>query len=192
MGKMFYIIPGFRDSKELSGYKEISKLLTEKGIENKIIDITWSNKVMSNYVDEALSQLDLTKQIHFIGFSYGAFISFVLSTKVNTEKQILLSLSPYFKEDLPKIKGWWKRYVGKKRVNDLHNFSFDHLVNLVKCQTSLLVGEKEDISLINRAKEAKEKIKDSTLEVVKKARHNINDINYLVAIKSRLNQVLTD
>ena len=89
MEKVFYILPGFtEDEHSRLAYKEISNILSEKGIENKIIKITWKHKVMSDYVNEALSQIDMSKEIYLIGFSYGAFISFIISTKINIKMQM--------------------------------------------------------------------------------------------------------
>jgi len=44
-----------------------------------------------------------------IGFSFGAMVAFIASQKIRPKKLILCSLSPYFNEDLKKLRKGWKK-----------------------------------------------------------------------------------
>ena len=124
MNKIAFIIPGYVESKKSNpAYAKIAGYFREKGMRTVIVNIDWRYKVMSDYVKqfkETYAKCDINgAEVYFLGFSYGAMIAFISSTELKPKIQILCSLSPYFKEDLPHIPTWWKKYVGKKRMADL-------------------------------------------------------------------------
>ena len=67
-------------------------------------------------------------------------------------------------------------------------FSIIYVFNytLVKCPTFILVGEKEPPILINRAKEASKIISGAKFILVREAKHNIDNKNYINSIKELL------
>ena len=141
---------------------------------------------MTDYVNEFLGQLihKENDEVYVFGFSFGAMIAFISAKDIKPKKIILASLSPYFKEDLPYLKKSWKKYVGQRRLRDFENFSFDKIVQNIKCDTQLLVGKKEDKLLIRRVKLASEKIPKSNLSMVSGARHNIKQTEYFKAMEN--------
>ena len=91
----------------------------------------------------------------------------------------LCSLSPYFKEDLKSLKKSWRNSVGKKRLEDLKNFSFQKLAKDITCKTFLIAGEKEPKELHKRVNDAHKKIKNSELFIVDGAKHEISQKEYI-------------
>jgi len=185
MAKVVYVIPGFHGSVKLKRYQRIINGFKESGFRVVPIKITWNYKVMSDYVAEFLGQLvhNDDDEVYVFGFSLGAMIAFITSDKIKPTKLILGSLSPYFKEDLPYLKKSWKRYIGKRRMEDLKNFAFNNLIGKsYQYKTSFLVGEAEDKTVIKRVTQAHKKFKKSELIIVKGAKHNVSDDNYQKAI----------
>ncbi len=184
MRKIIYIIPGFHGSTDLVRYQRIIKVFRKRGFVVKPIVISWNYKVMTDYVDQFLGQLmhKENDEVYVFGFSFGAMIVFISAKDIKPKKIILASLSPFFKEDLPYLKKSWRKYVGKKRLIDFKNFSFDKIAQNIKCNVQLLVGQREDSLLHRRAKLALEKIPKSNLCMVNGARHNIEQQEYFKAI----------
>src|SRR3989344_4182526 len=100
----------------------------------------------------------------------------------------LCSLSPYFKEDLRFLKKSWRNRVGKKRLEDLKNFSFQKLVKDITCKTLLIVGEKELKELHKRVDDAHKKIKNSELFIASNAKHEISQKEYI----DKLHEVISN
>lgn len=149
MKRVAFIIPGFGHTPKLQIYQDIACEFEKKGIEAVILDIPWNRKVMSDYVKvfkEKYQQLSFDEG-YVLGFSFGAMISFISSPELKFKTQILCSLSPWFKEDLPYLKAWWKKVVGKRRVSDLTGFSYRDLARDIDCRTILLAGSKEEIEV---------------------------------------------
>ncbi len=187
--KIAYIIPGSGESASYPEYKKIASFFKKRKIKPIPIKIDWNYKVMSNYVEQFLSQVKYENPDYILGFSFGAMIAFISSNKIKPKTMILCSLSPYFKEDLPKIKDWWKKIAGKKLIKDLDNFSFNKISKNIKSKTILLVGEKEAKICVKRSKETHKKLKNSKLIIIKDTRHKIRDKRYLDAIKEVINNL---
>ena len=191
MNKVVYIIPGLGDSVGDKKYAGVVQLFKNKGFKTVPVKITWNHKVMSDYVREFLSQFDQhesTDEIYLFGFSFGAVISLISSEKVNPKMQFLCSLSPYFKEDLPDIKCWWKVFMGINRIKDFEKLSFDELTKNIKCKTYLFAGTKEP-EAERKAKLANQKIRNSELFIINGAKHDISQKVYadrLVEVISKI------
>lgn len=104
---------------------------------------------MSDYVKQFRKQLYHAKdeEVYLFGFSFGAMVAFIASAEINPKLQLLCSLSPYFKEDLPHLKKSWKNYFGKKRMADMKTFSFNEFSRKTQCRTILVAGTKEGAAL---------------------------------------------
>lgn len=119
----------------------------------KVVDvnITWNRKTMSDYVNQFISQVDQSEEeIHTIGYSFGAVISFIASSKIKIKSQILCSLSPYFAEDLPGLKTSWKTWMGKKRLEDFESLKASEIAKKVSCKTVIMAGNKEGVEIEKR------------------------------------------
>ncbi|MCL5438767.1 MAG: hypothetical protein M1268_02125 [Patescibacteria group bacterium] len=79
-------------------------------------------------------------------------IAFIASTKVKVNGLILCSLSPYFKEDLSKLKDRWISPVMMQDFSSLHCII---LAKRIKAkQIHMLYGTKETSLLISRVYQA--------------------------------------
>lgn len=181
MNKVVYIIPGFTEKVSLKGYQQAIKYFKSRNFKVVPIKITWKHKVMSNYVNEFFCQLLHKKsdEVYLFGFSFGAMIAFISAVKLKPKMLFLCSLSPYFKEDLKFLKKPWTNRDGKKRIEDLKNFSFKELAKDINCKTILIVGEKEPQELHKRMNDAHKKIKNFELFIVNGAKHNISQKEYV-------------
>ena len=141
---------------------------------------------MSEYVEQFNKIYNESKkgsEIYFLGFSFGAMIAFISSVKLKPKVQILCSLSPYFKEDFPFIREWWKRYIGQARLADFHKTSFNELSKKISIKTIIIAGDKEGKEVDRRVKDANKKIKNSQMIIIPKAKHRIQQDEYLAEIK---------
>lgn len=189
MEKVAYIIPGFTHSTNAKEYKDVAKIFESREIKTVPIKIHWKYRTMTDYLDEFLSQLkhDQNDEIYLFGFSFGAMIALITAVKIKPRVLILASLSPYFKEDLPKMKTLWKINIGKKRIVDFKNYSFSEIAKKINCQTILLAGEKECQKyerLKYRVKDTHKKIKKNGLIIIPNAKHDIGQKEYLEVIKN--------
>lgn len=191
MRAVAFIVPGLTEGCRRRPYQEIGKAFKKKGITPIFADINWPRRVMSDYVAEFTSiyqkqsrKFTSKTRIYFFGMSFGAFICFIAATKLRVDRLILCSLSPYFREDLPKLRLWWLRYSGKRRVADLkRNFSFTKLVKLISAKAILLVGEKEPTDLLQRVAKAHQVLKHSQLILIPNTKHDIGQPSYLTAVQ---------
>lgn len=192
MNKIVYIIPGLGENTKQQEYKKIINYFQKKHFRVIPIKINWKRRVMSDYVQDFFDQYhqhNKNDQVYLFGFSFGAMISFIVSSQIKPQAQILCSLSPYFKEDLPTIRGWWKKLMGKARINNFGLWSFNNLSKKISCKTYIMVGAKEVQELVKRVKAANKKINNSELFAVDKAKHNIAQKEYLEQIKNVINKL---
>ncbi len=180
--KIAFIIPGFTEDSKEKKYQDIARMFQKRGIKPIIVGIDWKRKVMSDYVAQFLKEAEKcdAKEIYILGFSFGAVISFISSQKINPKTQILCSLSPYFKEDLPHIRARWKNFMGKKRIADFEcNFSAKKIAKSTKCKTYLLAGTEEGIEVERRFKATGKEIKNCESIKVHGSKHDISNPEYL-------------
>ena len=184
--KIVYIIPGFCENTKLKRYRAIIEFFQKNNFKTVLINITWKYKTMSDYLKEFQDQYNQhskNDKVYLFGFSFGAIISFIASRQVKPKAQFLCSLSPYFKEDLPFIKKWWKKFIGLKRFKDFNSLSFNKLSKQVLCKTFLFVGTKEGPEIKRRAKIAHQQIKNSELFMINGAKHDISQAVYFKKLK---------
>lgn len=184
--KKIFIIPGFRHSSNQKEYLDVADIFKKKGFEPMIVNIKWKYTVFNQWVEQFWKSFKQEKddEIVLLGFSYGAMIALVAATKIKPTNLVLCSLSPYFSEDIPKLKRSWLQSIGKKRVNDFSDLNFEEISKQVKCKTYLLIGEKESKKypgLELRVLEAHKEIKSKLIRMTN-VDHNIGQKEYLETI----------
>lgn len=193
MKKIVYIIPGYCESHlKQRGYNKIAKFFEECDIESIHVEIDWKKTIPERFSDYAKQFVDLYKKpkgakVYVLGFSYGATIAFLTAAKLKPDVLILCSLSPYFEEDLGDLKVTWVKWFRKNFIES--DYSFAKLAPKIKSQTYLIVGDKEDKACLVRAKDAKKKLPGSSLSIAKGADHEINQEEYLVAVKRVISKI---
>lgn len=186
--KQLYIIPGFSGTCEGETYEKLCELA--KGFEVKPIHIKWKYRVMSDYISEFLEQVDQTKEIYTLGFSYGAMISLIASSRIPIKTQLLCSTSPYFKQDLKIIPDRWKKHIGKRRVIDFENFCLNEITKNNQTTSYLFGGDLEAPLLINRVQELNKMLVNSHLSILEGVHHDISDPKYLREIEKVLKELI--
>jgi len=181
-----YIIPGYGEShKKQSGYKDIAKMCTERGIKPIHVSIDWhakGRKHFEKYISQFLRQYKKPKdaKIYVLGFSYGAMIAFLSEPITRPDALILCSLSPYFKEDLKTLKPSWLTWWNANFKDS--DYSFNKLAPKIKTRTFLIAGDNEGPELARRVRLAKRMIRNSSRVTVKGAKHNVSRKKYLSAV----------
>ena len=187
--RVAFIIPGYRFSPKRPEYKAIARAFAKQGIAPVGISVMWKNRTMSQYIVqvEKIIQAHPAKQKYMLGFSFGAYISFVLSTRIKVKQQFLCSLSPYFAEDVQKIKKSWKEGLGKQRMQDFKNFSYRALSPKVTSPTLMFYGDQEvpEVRRTVRAVYQKLKIKKKLL-LFTGAKHRLSQPNIYSRFLSKL------
>ncbi len=182
MKKIAYIIPGYNQSYlKQKSYLKIAKCFEKQNITPIHVKIAWRKKKPERFADYTKKFLKLYKKLpggenYILGFSYGATIAFLTAAQTKPKALILCSLSPYFKEDLKKLNPSWLRWWRKNFTES--DYSFTEFARKIKRKTHLIVGDKEGDECLRRAKDAKRKLINSSLTIVKGAQHNINQKEY--------------
>ncbi|RJQ36944.1 hypothetical protein C4559_04405 [Candidatus Microgenomates bacterium] len=185
--KIIYIIPGYRHKPANKAYKEIAKILKNEGYSPVLINISWKQTTISEntrYFLKEYKKINSRKK-YILGFSYGAMIAFLASTKVAVSGLILCSLSPYFKEDFAKTKNKLISSITVNRYEDFLSLESTTLVKQIKAKKILLLyGVKEAKPLIKRVNETYDQILslNKYLIPIKETDHNIGDRRYLNTI----------
>lgn len=184
--KTFFVIPGYKHRPNDKAYKEIATILRGLGFEPVLVNIPWKGSTISENTEYFLKEFRKVnrKKKYILGFSYGAMIAFLASTKVSVSGLILCSLSPYFKEDLPKIKKMTTR-LQKLRYQDFSKLHCESLAKQIKTEKlMMLYGTREERSLKKRVREAFEQISTTQkyLMQIRKTEHNIRDKRYINTI----------
>ena len=183
---VIYIIPGFKHSPQRKEYQTIAEFFKTKNFDVILVKIDWKYKTVLQWVEQFLTKYykNENKKKYFFGFSYGAVISFVASTKVDVDTQILCSLSPYFNEDLSGLFKSWRRMIGKRRIEHFKELRMADLAPLVKTETFLLYGTHEGKFIETRAKDTYEKLKcKKSLISVDGSKHDISNPEYVKQIE---------
>lgn len=182
--KTIFIIPGYKHRPQNKAYKEIAKMLKSEGYHPILVTIPWKQTTISQNSEYFLKKYKKTnaKKKYILGFSFGAMIAFIASTKVRASGLILCSLSPYFKEDVSRIHAGW---ISSIKIEDFARLHCGSLAKQIKAkQILMLYGTHEAKSLINRVTQTFDQIvsEDKYLVAIKKTEHNIGDKNYLYTI----------
>jgi pimeloyl-ACP methyl ester carboxylesterase len=146
---------------------------------------------MEDYVKEfkAFYEKHKTTENYVLGFSYGAVIALLSANDLRPKKIYLCSLSPDFKEDLPKMEPWMRRYVGKRRISEMKTRSGRKYARTLMVPSVIFYGEVEGRkfpALRKRCEEIASLAKESRLVTVKDAPHDIRHPEYQKAIKAIL------
>ena len=190
MKKVVYIIPGFKHSPQQKIYKDVGRLFGKKNFQVVYVKIDWKYKSVSDWTEKFLTEYykEDDSEKYLFGFSFGAIIAFLVSTKNDVDTTILCSLSPYFKEDLPNLFKSWKKFIGKKRLEDFNKLEIKKLAPLVKAKTYLLYGTKEGKFIEKTAKDTYQRLNGKKrLIPVEGAKHDIGNKKYLEELKKLIN-----
>ncbi len=186
--KITFIIPGFKHKPTSKAYKKIAGILKKEGHIVVPVTIPWRQSTISENIAFFMSQYrralllhgrkKTKREVYILGFSFGAIIAFVSSTKFPVSGLILCSLSPYFKEDLLKVKKNRNSLLDTSRYDDFSQLHCGRLTKKVKAkQISMLYGTNESRSLIERVTKTYDQILSphKYLFPIKKTEHNIGD-----------------
>lgn len=142
MKKIAYIVPGLGEShKRQPGYDKVAAMFRKRGIRPIHIEMNWHSKTprpFENYPKQFLKKYKRPKntEVYILGFSFGALVAFLSEPKTRPTAIILCSLSPYFKEDLPKP---WSRFFKKNYPGS--EYSFNKLAPRIKTKIFLVAGD---------------------------------------------------
>lgn len=191
--KTVLMIPGFRHKIGQKGYILVRKKLQQEGYKVVSVAIPWRDSTIvenTAYFLEKyhriIEKLDISgKDMYLLGFSYGALIAFLASTKTSIGGLILCSLSPFFKEDLPRALPKNSSALQLKRFEAFSQLHAGKLARKVKAKSvCMLYGERESASLIKRSQYAFKALvsKKKYLFTIQKTDHSISDKKYINAI----------
>lgn len=189
--KTVLFVPGFREDLKSRNYNSTIDAINNKNYVVQFVPINWQRTVISDWVkelDNVYGKCD-PKETILAGFSFGSMTAFMSATKKNPVELWLFSFSPYFSDDMPKMKKSWLNEIGHRRADAFRELDFNVLAKSIKCKTLILAGEVEisKYPLIgNRSEDARKAIKNSTLVVVPKADHDVTDKNYIYAIEKAI------
>lgn len=190
--KIAFIISGYRESADQKVYRQIARAFAKRKIKPVGIKIHWKRRTMSEYVEEAGQQIQSysVRDKYVIGFSFGAYISFMLSTRQKFKLQILCSLSPYFSEEIPGMKKRWKLFMGKRRMKDFSRNRYSVLARKVKSKTILFCGDKEGSEVARVASGVYKSISQmKSLIILPGVKHNIRAPQYTARILNEISQL---
>lgn len=197
MSKTVFIIPGVGQRPDMPHYLQIGELFEKQGITLTYISINWRmRQSIEDCAEEAEKQIQEVLQqkpndeLYFFGFSLGAIIANILSGHYEAKAQILCSMSPFFKEDIEHLPFHSRLfsnlmiYPGSERPKYPNPFAYKMI------DTYWFIGEKEgkyfnDTILSKR----QARYPEAKLQIVKNARHDVSQPEYLEAISGAVLQL---
>lgn len=192
--KVIFIIPGFRQHPTNKAYQEIAKILKSQGYCPALVAIPWRKSTISQnseYFLKVYKRIKAKKK-YILGFSYGAMIALIASTKASAYGLILCSLSPYFKEDMPKKSKNFSALT-KARYDDFSKLHCGVLTKKIKARRILMFyGAEEARSLIKRVTNAFDQIPSNKKHLIRilETAHKIGDERYLNTIHQATRELL--
>jgi thioesterase domain-containing protein len=186
-----YIIPGFRQTTRASAYRKIMRAFREAGVKPVGIRIKWKRTVLSQNIEEFLSQLRAPQEGGYciLGFSFGAMVALVSASRgLMPERLFLCSLSPFFAEQTPRSPAA-KRSLGKRRLADFQSIRFNNVVSDIRSKTEIFVGSNEDAAVIKMARSTRRRLRRSRLFIVRNSGHDIGNPAYLSAVCKRISSL---
>lgn len=89
-----FIIPGYKHTPKFMAYRNIAQILKSQGFHTIPVAIPWKHTTISENTMYFLKKYKKvkTKKKYLLGFSFGAMIAFLASTKVRVSGLILCSL----------------------------------------------------------------------------------------------------
>ncbi len=183
-----FVIPGYQHKPSDPAYKKIARVLKSEGYNPILVDVQWENTSISESTESFIKEFKKIKarNKYILGFSFGAMIAFLASTKVTTQGIILCSLSPYFQEDGKRRKSKSLSVKITREQKDFIEFSSAALAKRTKAKrVHMLYGENEDKSLISRVTETYSQIllKQKQLIQIQDTEHEIESKTYLASIR---------
>jgi alpha/beta superfamily hydrolase len=185
-----YLIPGWGEDLKDRNYKAVLDVYKQAGYQPEFVTVKWSYKDIHDWVEQVKSKIPKPELENSLlsGFSFGAMVSLILAAEYATPKKLILySLSPYFAEDIPKLKPSWIKGIGQRKTKIFKKLPMEPLAKKVKCPTSIFVGKSEGPESEHRAREAHKIIKRSDLHVLEGVEHDVADPRYVLAMKDSLN-----
>lgn len=191
--KTVLLIPGFQEDLTSRDYGSVIKAIEGQDYNVKFIPIQWKRTTIVGWIKQAESEYKKynPKETILAGFSYGSMTAFMLATKTNPAELWLFSLSPYFSDDIPKLKKSWKNGIGHRRVDAFSQLNFNELAKTIHCPTLIIAGEVENQKyplLKARSETAHKVIKNNRYFVASGADHDVADPGY---IRTIVNQIET-
>jgi pimeloyl-ACP methyl ester carboxylesterase len=185
--KTVLFVSGFREDIRSRDYKNTLNAIKSKGYEVKFVPINWARTIIKNWTKELDKEYSkhVPSQTILAGFSYGSMTAFMSATRKNPAELWLFSFSPYFSDDMPKMKKSWLSNIGHRRADAFRALDFNKLAKTITCKTLIIVGEVEakKYPLIgNRSQVAYKAIKNSRLITVAGSDYDVADKNYIAAI----------
>jgi len=180
-------VPGFR-STDVSAYEETFAIFRAKGYEVRFVPINWratSIKHWAAEVSEAYADYEPGHTL-LAGFSLGAYSALVAAADRPPARLLLLSLSPYFAEDIPYLGEKSITYMRPRRMKAFSQTRFEEIAPRITSNTTLFVGSEETPELQNRARQAHRQIRRSRLVTVTGVRHDMGHPAYQSALSDEL------
>jgi len=189
--KIVYIIPGMNTSPSYKPFLDVAKIFKANGVRPILVSINWESP-MDGYVKQFIKKYNDTKnkgdKIYLFGFSAGAWIAFMATTKLDPYMTILCSPSPYFREDIPYWKKSWIDEIGEKRFQSFYNYKFKTIIKKFRSKAIIFIGDKEYRFMLRRANAIHKSVNDSRLIVIRSGEHSIGKMEYMRALKKNLNK----
>jgi pimeloyl-ACP methyl ester carboxylesterase len=191
--KTVLLVPGFQENFKSRKYNRLLKAIEGKNYNTKFVSIQWKYTDINDWV-KALNNEYLKhdpKQTILAGFSFGAMTAFLCAAKCNPYELWLFSLSPYFAEDITKLKSSWLNGIGKRRIESFKQNRFSLKARLINSKTLIFVGDRETELwpiLLNRARVAHKLITSSKLITVPNCGHDVTDPNYIRLISEAISK----
>ena len=104
--KTVLFVPGFQEDLTTRDYASVLTAITERGYDVKFVPIKWARTTITEWVEELDIEYAKYDPVNTVlaGFSYGSMTAFMSAVKRNPAELWLFSFSPYFSDDMPKLK----------------------------------------------------------------------------------------
>lgn len=189
--KTFFIIPGFWFPAGHEKFSWLVKYLRNKKYKVIEVPVKWGYSTLTKNAKEfeVFFNKNKGKDNYVLGFSYGAVIALLTANNLKPKKIYLCSLSPDFKEDFKYMDKQSKKYIGKRRMDDVKTRSGKKIAKSLAVPSVVFYGEvegKKYPDLRKRCEETARLARNSRFIKVKNAPHDISHPEYQKAIKSIL------
>ena len=184
--KTVLFIPGYEEN--LTDWRDYPKLLdaiAKKGYEIEFVPITWEN-TLTEWVEEFNETYEKydPNDVILAGFSCGAMIAMIESSRRPPLECWLFSLSPLFHEDFTRITDWDDFSEAQK--SDFAKYDFDEISRKVSCSVKMFCGSKEIPQLNYRFNDAKRKLRNCDAVKISGPGHDVTDDRYIAAIEGKI------
>lgn len=175
-------------STEADAYEKTFSIFRQKGYEVRFVPIEWEDTVPEDWEAQALAACEGLHPAHLTmaGFSMGAYTMLLAAVKRPPARLLLLSLSPYFAEDLPYLKERSVRFMGPRRMEAFSEVRFEKIAPRIISDTTLVVGSEETPELTNRVRQAHRQIRRSRVITVEGVQHDMGHPAYQRALTNTL------